>query len=522
MSQTKAIRLGVDVGGTNTDAVLMTGNQVIGAIKRATTRDVGSGVVDAVSALLDETGVSSSKISHVMVGTTQFINAFLQRENLQEVAIIRIALPKTDGIPPMVAWPEDLTLILGSNIYMVGGGAYYTAQEYAELDESALIAIGEELSEKGIASIAITTSFATIRPDIEERAAEIIRKFNPDIAITLSSQLGGIGLIDRENACIVNASLIQFASQVVDSMVAAFKSLRIHCPFLISQNDGTLITADNAKRLPIATCAAGPTNSIRGAAFLTGLDKAIVVDIGGTSTDIGFLSQGFPRETTAANYIGGVRTNFRMPDVLSIALGGGTIIRDTEEGIRLGPDSVGYQLLEKGLVFGGDTLTTTDIAVRSGSVELGDSSRLMRVSDELTAKVVDLIHDRIDDAVDQMRTSNEAVPVIMVGGGSILQSRPLKGASEVHRPDHAGVANAVGAAIAQVSGRVDKLYDVAALGRDTALNQAKEDATNAAISAGADPGTVEIIDVIELPMTHMQTGSVQMIVRAVGDLLLSN
>lgn len=151
-------------------------------------------------------------------------------------------------------------------------------------------------------------------------------------------------------------------------MSEAFKSLQITCPFLISQNDGTLITGDYAKRFPINTCAAGPTNSIRGAAFLTGLDKAIVVDIGGTTTDIGFLAQGFPRETTTANYIGGVRTNFRMPDVLSIAVGGGTIIRETEAGVTMGPDSVGYQLLEKALVFGGDTLTTTDITVKSGSI----------------------------------------------------------------------------------------------------------------------------------------------------------
>lgn len=520
MNQKRAIRLGIDVGGTNTDAVLMTGNQVIGAIKRPTTKDVGSGVIDAVSSLLKETGVKTTEINHVMVGTTQFINAFLQRKNLQEVAIIRLALPKTDGIPPMVAWPEDLAPILGSNIYMVKGGAYYTAQEYIELDVDALKEIGKELFQKNIYSIAISTSFATIRPDIEERAADIIRQSNPDAVITLSSELGGIGLIDRENAAIINASLVQFSHKVVDSMSEAFKSLQITCPFLISQNDGTLITGDYAKRFPINTCAAGPTNSIRGAAFLTGLDKAIVVDIGGTTTDIGFLAQGFPRETTTANYIGGVRTNFRMPDVLSIAVGGGTIIRETEAGVTMGPDSVGYQLLEKALVFGGDTLTTTDITVRSGSINLGDPNRVAHISEQLAETVIDKIHAKIEEAVDQMRTSSEDIPVIMVGGGSILQSRPLKGASDVLRPNHAGVANAVGSAIAQVSGRVDKLYDVEALGREAALSQAKQDATDAAINAGANPNTIEIIDVVELPMTHMKTGSVQIIVRAVGDLLV--
>ena len=89
----------------------------------------------------------------------------------------------------------------------------------------------------------------------------------------------------------------------------------------------------------------------------------------------------------------------------------------------------------------------------------------------------------------------------------------------MNRPEYAEVANAVGAAIAQVSGRIDKLFDVATMGRDAALAQAKRDAENAAVDAGAAPGSVEIIEVLELPMTHMKTGSVQIIVRAVGDLL---
>lgn len=515
---TGEIRLGIDVGGTNTDAVLMTGNEVIGSIKRATTEDVASGITNAVSALLDKTKINAADISHVMVGTTQFINAFLQRKNLTEVAAIRVSLPKTDGIPPMVAWPEDLIPILGSNIYMVKGGAYYTAEEYIALDEAELEKVAKDIAQKGISSVAISSNFAPIRPDIEERAAEIIRKAVPEANITLSAQVGGIGLIDRENAAIVNASLAQFAGQVVGSMLEAFERLQISCPILFSQNDGTLITKDVAMQFPIYTCAAGPTNSIRGAAFLTGLDKAVVVDIGGTTTDIGFLIQGFPRETTTENYIGGVRTNFRMPDVLSIALGGGSVVTGTDQGVTIGPESVGYQLTEKALIFGGNTLTTTDIAVRGGYAELGNPEKVAHISEEFTAEVSGKIHTFVEDAVDQMRTSSEAIPVVLVGGGSLLISSSINGASELHQPENAGVANAVGAAIAQVSGRTDKLYDVATMGREAALAQAKQDASDLAVAAGAAPDTVNIIGIQELPMTHMQTGSVQIIVRAVGDL----
>src|SRR5690606_40239078 len=134
----------------------------------------------------------------------------------------------------------------------------------------------------------------------------------------------------------------------------------------ISQNNGTLITTETASAFPILTCSAGPTNSIRGAAFLTGLDEAVVADIGGTTTDIGFLLRGFPRETTAANYIGGVRTNFRMPDVLSIGVGGGSLVDLPDGGgCKVGPRSVGFRLAQEGLIFGGDTLTASDIAARA-------------------------------------------------------------------------------------------------------------------------------------------------------------
>src|SRR3990172_13359664 len=110
--------------------------------------------------------------------------------------------------------------------------------------------------------------------------------------------------------------------------------------------------------------APGPTNSVRGAAFLSGLEDALVVDVGGTTSDVGCLKSGFPREANNVVEVGGVRTLFRMPDLLSIGLGGGSLVEQGGDGIiRVGPRSVGYRLTEKALVFDGDTLTATDVAV---------------------------------------------------------------------------------------------------------------------------------------------------------------
>jgi N-methylhydantoinase A/oxoprolinase/acetone carboxylase beta subunit len=323
--------------------------------------------------------------------------------------------------------------------------------------------------------------------------------------------------VDRENAALINASLRQLSRKVVTSLQDALGRLGVKAPIYLSQNDGTLVSTTYATRFPIVTCSAGPTNSIRGAAFLTGLQDAIVMDIGGTTTDLGFLVRGFPRETATAHLIGGVRTNFRMPDVLSLALGGGTHVRGSADKVLLGPDSVGYELVRRAFVFGGKDLTTTDIAVRAGQASIGDESRVSSLDDRLVNAVLDRIHSVIEDAIDQMKTSSLPVPVILVGGGHILLSRPLRGTSKVHRPEHADVANAVGAAISMVSGRVDRLFDFA-VGREKALDQAKEEARSAALAAGAEPDSIEIVELTELPMTHMRTTAVQVKVRAVGRL----
>ena len=517
MSAASPFKLGVDVGGTNTDAVIMQGEEVIAAAKRSTTADVGDGLIDAVRAVLEAADMSPASVASVMIGTTQFINAFVQRRDLTPVAAVRVALPKTDGIPPMVGWPEDLVQAVGRHGYLVGGGSFYDGREYAPLDTAALEQAGRDIRAKGIRAIALTSGFAPVRPDIERRAEEVLLSVHPDADITRSNDVGGIGLIDRENAALINASLRSLSRKVVTSLKAALERVDMRAPIYFSQNDGTLVSTEYATRYPIVTCSAGPTNSLRGAAFLTGIKDAIVMDIGGTTTDLGFLVRGFPRETATAHLIGGVRTNFRMPDVLSIALGGGTRVRGSAQDVRLGPDSVGFELATRARVFGGNDLTTTDIAVRAGHAAIGDAGRVKSLDGGLVTAVLDRIHGVIEDAVDQMKTSSRPVPVILVGGGHILLSRSLRGTSEVHRPRHADVANAVGAAISMVSGRVDRMFDFA-MGRERALDQAKQEARAAALAAGADADSIEIVELTELPMTHMKTTAVQVKVRAVGKL----
>lgn len=509
--------LGIDVGGTNTDAVLMAGREVIASVKRTTTSDVGEALFTVVETVLRDAAVDPQSVRSVMIGTTQFINAFVQRRGLSQVAAVRVSAPKGDGVPPFAAWPTDLLTATGELGYFVQGGAFYDGRAYAPLDRAQIGQVAQDIRSKGIRAVAVSSCFGPARPDIERDAAGIIREFHPEADITLSAEVGGIGLVDRENAAIMNGTLREMARRVVTALSEGLCRAGISSPVYFSQNDGTLVSAEFASRFPVVTCSAGPTNSLRGAAFLTGLDDAVVVDIGGTTTDVGFLVRGFPRESSLPHEIGGVLTNFHMPDILSVALGGGTRLHEAEGTLKLGPDSVGYQLGERALVFGGSEITATDIAVRAGHAQIGDMSKVHSLRDVFVEEALNIIHGRIEDAIDRMKTNSKPVPVILVGGGHILLGRPLRGTLEAHRPRFAEVANAVGAAIAMASGRVDRLYDYSD-GREVALQQAKNEARQSARAAGADPQTIKIVEVSELPMTHMRTNLVQVRVRAVGEL----
>lgn len=511
------MRIGVDVGGTNTDAVLMRGRDVVASCKAPTSANVSDGIVEAISTVLNDSGVGPGAVEHVMLGTTQFTNAFVERKELVPVAIIRLALPATRGLPPMVDWPEDIASALGRHHFLIRGGYNVDGRHIAELDEEAVIQAATAIREAGISAVAISCVFSPVNGAMEERAEELVRATLPDANITLSSRIGRIGLLERENAAAMNASLASLAHRVVNSFREALTSLDISAPFYISQNDGTLMDAAFVQRHPVLTFASGPTNSMRGAAYLSGLKDALVVDIGGTTTDVGMLINGFPRQSTISVDIGGVRTNFRMPDILALGLGGGSLVTVGNE-CRVGPQSVGFRLTEKAMVFGGEELTASDVAVAQGYADMGDRSLVEGLDSGLVDAAVDEIQRLVREGVDRMKTSADEVPVILVGGGAVLVKGKIEGTSQTVVPEHAGVANAIGASIAQVGGEVDAVFSYDELGRDEAIASAKQEATDRAVAAGADSTTVEIIDFEELPLSYVPGNAVRLRAKAAGDL----
>lgn len=511
------MRIGIDVGGTNTDAVLMSGRKVLATGKTPTTENVVDGIVGAVEAALGRPGIAPAAVQALMIGTTHFINAFLERRGLLPVAIVRIALPSSRGIPPLIDWPQDLRQTIGSAHYLIRGGYRFDGLPADAMDELAIRDAARDIRTKGLKTAVVTGLFSPVNPTMETRAEEILQSEAPEVSVTLSSKIGRLGLLERENAAVINASLADLSQTVVQSLSRAFRKLNIHAPFFISQNDGTLMSGQFAERYPVLTFASGPTNSMRGAAYLSGLKDALVADIGGTSTDIGALQNGFPRECALASGIGGVRTNFRMPDVLSLGLGGGSLVSLSNGALTIGPRSLGYRLTEQALVFGGETLTATDLAVAAGYAELGDRARVRHLSAHTVEQGVSTIHQTLAEGVDRMKVGANPVPLVLVGGGAVMVRDAIQGTSQVTVPEHSSVANAVGASIAQISGETDRVFTYDAEGREAALETAQQEARARALEAGADGDSLEVVELQELPLPYMSGGAVRIRLKVAGD-----
>eukprot|EP00755_Sulcionema_specki_P033372 Sspe_Gene.100598::Locus_75282_Transcript_1_1_Confidence_1.000_Length_2935::g.100598::m.100598 len=508
----KMCRVGIDVGGTNTDAVCVSvpGGEVVGKAKHTTTPDILTGIEKA----LEGCRVSGEEIESVTIGTTHFLNAVIERSPLLGVVgVIRLAGRSCDSVPPFTDFPPDLRRRIEGPSITVNGGLEI-AGEHLPLDEKAVLEAGQEMVRAEVSGIAVSCPFSVVNPDHELRAASILKRVVGSIPVSLSHQVAtSMDLLKRENSAILNAALRPLAWDVIHAMQKA-----IPHPLQLTQNDGTLLPVSEALAFPVRTFSSGPTNSSRGAGYLLAgrplPHGAIVMDIGGTTTDVVLLTPSlFPRQQVAESLLGGVRTNFRIPDVHSIGLGGGSVVTDT----AVGPVSVGRDITTKALSFGGTVCTATDIAAAAGLVS--GLPHKVTIPRETVDKALRTVRDMVQQAVHDVKVSKQDVPLVVVGGGSILVDPTWKfeGVSEVINVPHHDVANAIGAAITKVSAQVDRIVQLDGLSREMALEQAVADATALAKKQGAKEGTIEVTDKSDIPLAYLKGDNLRVTVRVVGD-----
>lgn len=492
--------IGVDVGGTNTDAVLLKGRDVVVTAKVSTTEDVTTGIVNAIKVVLsDQPPAIKPSIRAVMVGTTHLLNALVQEHYGDPVLVLRLAAPATTAADIALGWDARIRdRIVSEHSAIVSGGYEFNGDAIADINPEEIRMIGKKAITAGHFSVAITGVFAHVNPYQEKFVKSLLREMSPKFTFSLSHKLGGLGLLIRENATILNASLMAHYDRLEKAMDRALSTMDLsNATLFLSNSTGTIqpVSTDaGVHRSPLLTLNSGPTNSIRGAGLVADVEEAIVVDIGGTTTDVGLLDKGFPVMQTAPFHVTpnmAVTCHFPKPHTSSIGLGGGSlvVVDESTGGCRIGPSSVEYRLLEQSLFAGGDQFTVTDLAYVQGRDCLiahdgasflsretvkakittryaGYCKKYTMTLDQLIQKLDRILHELLKDVLVHVIGSTEHLPehVLLVGGGAKLFNQQLlgsllPGSYGIVIPENNGVVNAVGAGFAHLSEEVNRVYD---------------------------------------------------------------
>ncbi|NTF44005.1 hydantoinase/oxoprolinase family protein [Rhizobium rhizogenes] len=327
--------LGIDTGGTYTDAVLF--HETDGVIAKAksltTRRDLAVGIAGAVDAVIAEAGVPVSAIGLVSLSTTLATNALVEGQG-GRAGLIMI------GFGPDDLKRDGLAEALGSDPVLFVPGGHNVHGNENPLDLTALEEALPELA-KSVSSFAVAGYFAVRNPAHEIRVRDCIREIS-HLPVTcsheLSSKLGGPR---RALTTLLNARLVSMIDRLVGACEGFLAARGIAAPMMVVRGDGALISAAEAKLRPIETILSGPAASLVGARHLTGLDDAVVSDIGGTTTDVAVMDAGRPRLDADGAVVGGYRTMVEAVAMRTYGLGGDSEVKINDRGLvvsfELGP-----------------------------------------------------------------------------------------------------------------------------------------------------------------------------------------
>ena len=334
-----AYLLGVDTGGTYTDAVVIdeAADRVMASAKSLTTRpDLALGVGRAIDEAIAEARVAPSQIAMVSLSTTLATNALVEGQG-GRVALVFIGFDERE-----LGRAGLMDALHGDPVIRLSGGHSHSGGELAPLNLDALEEALRGLP-KGITGFAVAASFATRNPAHEVAAREVIRRVTGKpvtCSHELSSALGGP---KRALTAVLNARLIGLIARLIQACEDHLRQIGVDARLMVVRGDGALVSAALAREKPIETILSGPAASIAGASWLTGESDALVSDIGGTTTDICLLRDGRPAIDPQGARVGPYRTMVEAVAMRTWGLGGDSEVHLTaglEGGLRLGPKRV--------------------------------------------------------------------------------------------------------------------------------------------------------------------------------------
>lgn len=449
----KCVRLGVDVGRCTTVAVLVRSDGTIADHAVVATRAAYASSLDAVLVGLPRPLLGS--VAAVGV-TTAELSA--RPTGLAGVAALRISPPCHPALAPLAGWPEALAAAVGSVVAIVDGGASLTGLHLEPLARDDVARFAARAAEQGVTAFAVTAAGAVTRPEIEAAAAEIIVETVPGARISLSRDIGRIGLRERENATVVNAALRDEATRVVDETRRSLAAVGVAAPLFFGRDTGGRVSAEYFRRFPVIASDSTTAAVLRGAARYAAAQRAVVLDMAAEHVRCGTVDDS---EIT---------------------------VRDSRSGpggIRLGVDA--------------PEIETLSFDSRGGSAA-AVPAELLRQAREDIGRLVARVRERTPGA-----------PVIAAGGAAwMLPETTLEPWQQQTAAAYEAAASDIAAEVAQVA---------VAAGR-TELERVVESVSGralaAVIAAGAKPVSARIGSVAHAPVSYLPGGVHRIRVRAVG------
>jgi len=455
--------IGIDVGGTTTDAVIVDGNKVVKTAYVPTDHD---NLLKCLLGALDElvAGVDTAKVERVVLSTTLITNMIAEGKT-DPVALVLIPGPGTN--------PKDYNL--GQSI-ILDGAVDFRGKEIDPLRESQIKEAASQIRDKGFSRVAVVGKFCQRNHSHELKAGEILAAAMPGAHIELGHRVSGqLNFPRRAATTMLTAATKDRYGQFAADMAAALKERKIKAPVYILKADGGTLPLDKSVGMPVETIFSGPAASIMGVLALTEAGQtSVVVDIGGTTTDLALILSGQPLLSSKGARVDSLLTHVRAFAVKSVAIGGDSAVAVNNGSLTVGPHRDGPPMC-----LGGGCPTPTDALRVLGLSSIGDGAKAEQAMQilaqalncsaaEAARKTVDAVVDKMVSEIEEMFREWESEPayriweimskeklsaqnVVGVGGGSPplvpLVARRLGAAAVV--PEHAPVANAIGAAVAR-------------------------------------------------------------------------
>lgn len=527
--------VGLDMGGTNVDGVVIEDYKIINKVKKPTNRDDLFGSIwSALRELL--MGVDKSKIERINLSTTISTNAIVENKT-DAVGMI---------IQPGPGLPYDFLACGDENIFISGyidhRGEIIENFNLSEVERAINI-----FKQKNIKSCGIVTKFSIRNPKVEKSIKKLLEKdFSP---ITMGHTVSGkLNFPRRVYTSYLNSAVHSVFNEFSSSIKKSLSQEGVDSPIFILKADGGTMNISAAEEKPVETILSGPAASLMGInAMLPTSEDAILLDIGGTTTDIFFLANGVPLFEPLGIKIDRFKTLVRAIYSVSIGLGGDSSI-DIEEGqIKIGPTREG-----KPYSFGGPKPTPTDAMIVLGQIHDGDREKAYdsmlalgeklnmapeKIAESILYTMADMIKDKVDELLDEINshpvyTVKELLygkkidpKLINIIGGPASILAPIlekKFKLPCYFPKDFHVANAVGAALAKPTTEINMLANtsqgvlsVPELGlyekvdRSFTLQKAKEKAVElikeSALSLGASKDEIET-EILEESSFNMVRG----------------